>query len=786
MNYSKDITELFQAVGTTVAKMNYEFVTPELFLFELCKTKKFRKVLAWSDANHSLLCEGLREYLEQQDSVERDENSPISFSMQMQEAFEYAIMQAESAGRNEMGVPHAINAILHLPESQAAWLLMQAIHEDIAGLLRSLTDVYEREADSNNPILSPLYAGSGKMDSEGETPEDEEPGTEGINPEEEDEELDFTEYFGPNSIRETTPGNWKDLVVCLNDIAERRNPLVGREEELERTIQVLCRKEKNNPLHVGEPGVGKTALVYGLARRINEGNVPERLKDFRIYSLELGQLLAGTQYRGDFEKRIKMIMDGVESEGQAILYIDEIHNLVGAGQVGESSMDASNMLKPYLEKGEIRFIGSTTFEEYKRYFARSKGLVRRFQQIDIQEPSIDEAINILRQLMPGYEAFHGVAYTPEAVEFAVRGSARHLHDRFLPDKAIDLIDEAGAYRQIHPDGNEAIVDRRLIADVLARMCKVESLAEDPDDTTNLEKLDSRISAEIYGQDAAIRAVTEAVMMAKAGLTDETRPLASLLFVGPTGVGKTEVAKVLARELGVELVRFDMSEFAEKHSVAKLVGAPAGYVGYDDGGLLTDAVRKTPSCVLLLDEIEKAHPDIFNILLQVMDYGRLTDSKGNQVDFRNVILIMTSNAGAQYASQASVGFASRVSAGDAMLRQVKKTFKPEFLNRLSDTIVFNDMTREMAALVLEKRLRDLRQRLAAKNVTFDLSAEAREWLIDKGFTKEYGARQLDRILHTYLKTPLMRQLLFGPLKSGGYAAIALSSDRTALDITGNKG
>ncbi|MDE6272538.1 MAG: AAA family ATPase [Muribaculaceae bacterium] len=753
-----------------------EYITPELFLRELIRTPKFRRVLKEAHADIELMTEILDESLEEQgcltearetdDSSDNDSDELLRISDQMQELIGAAYVHTESAGRDEMDIPHVVNPLFDLEESDAAYALEEAIPEGRGEFMAILSDIYASGIPADREDYWDTHD------------EDDEDAYEEII----DHPASGRRIDRNSKTHDKPEDDWKSIVICLNDVAESRNPLVGRESELERTIQVLCRKDKNNPLHVGEPGVGKTALVYGLARRINEGNVPEKLKDARIYSLELGNLLAGTQYRGDFEKRIKILMEGLAKEGNAILYIDEIHNLVGAGAVGEGSMDASNMLKPYLEAGNIRFIGSTTFDEHKRYFARSRGLARRFQQIDILEPSEDEAIEILTRLLPVYEAFHGVSYTPKAVRFAVTGSRRHIHDRFLPDKAIDLLDEAGSYRQLHPgEEGDMTVDRRLIAEVLAKMCKVEALSEGPDDNTALETLFQRISANIYGQDKAIRSVTEAVMMSKAGLSDEEKPLASLLFVGPTGVGKTEVARTLARELGVELVRFDMSEFAEKHSVAKLVGAPAGYVGYDDGGLLTDAVRKTPDCVLLLDEIEKAHSDIYNILLQVMDYGRLTDSKGQKADFRNVVIIMTSNAGARYASQASVGFASKVTSGDAMMKEVKKTFKPEFLNRLSDTIIFSDMTREMASLVLDKRLRELSERLKAKNVIMTIAPEAREYLLNEGFTREYGARELDRVLHSRLKTLLMRSLLYGPLRNGGHAHIILSPDNKNLEI-----
>ena len=636
-----------------------------------------------------------------------------------------------------LNVPHLVQSMLQLKNSWACHILKEALEEELPEFISQLISRYEEVEEEDNLQTSPQ--------------EKNEP--------------------------------WRSFVTCLNDCLQDHNPLIGREAELERTIQVLCRKEKNNPLHVGEPGVGKTSLAYGLAARIEAREVPERLLDCRIYELDLGTLLAGTQYRGDFEKRLKTIMEGIRNEGRAIIYIDEIHNLIGAGRTGDGSMDASNMLKPYLESGDIRFIGSTTYEEYNRYFARSKGLVRRFQQIDILEPSIEETIHIVEGLKEKYEEFHGVTYQPDVIPYAVKASARYISDRFLPDKAIDLVDEAGAYREIHPiPSGEQIVDKTLITDVLARICKVDALAMKEEDTTSLESLHARISAKIYGQEEAVRQVVEAVQMSKAGLLDENKPLASLLFVGPTGVGKTEVAKVLASELGISLQRFDMSEYTEKHTVAKLIGSPAGYVGYEDGGLLTDAIRKTPNCVLLLDEIEKAHPDVFNILLQVMDYAVLTDNKGRKADCRHVVLIMTSNAGAQFARQASIGFSSQITAGEAMLKQVKKTFKPEFINRLSATVVFHDMSREMASLILDKKLGELSSKLAARQIEMELSPEARNWLLQRGFLPEYGAREMDRVIASHLKPLLMREILFGSLKSGGKTCIQVDKDQLVLQLS----
>ena len=518
--------------------------------------------------------------------------------------------------------------------------------------------------------------------------------------------------------------------------------------------------------------MGKTALIYGLTALIERGEVPERLRGAHVYMMDMGTMVAGTQFRGDFEKRIKMVMEGLAQEGNAILCIDEIHNLIGAGRNGDASLDASNMLKPYLESGAIRFIGSTTYDEYNRYIAKQKSLVRRFQQIDIAEPSVDDAIRIVEGLRPSYEKFHSVKYAAGVVEFAVRSAAKHIRDRFLPDKAIDLIDEAGAYRETHPltTQKRQTVDRRLVTDILARVCKIDAEALKEQSNDALRTLEGDIKKEIFGQGEAVARVVEAVQMSKAGLADDTKPMASLLFVGPTGVGKTEVARVLSERMGMKLVRFDMSEYAEKHAVAKLIGSPAGYVGYEDGGLLTAAVRKTPNCVLLFDEIEKAHPDIFNIFLQMMDYASLTDNHGERADFRNAVIIMTSNAGAQYASRASIGFTGSVSRGDAMLTTVKKTFKPEFINRLTDIVVFHDMSRQMASLILDKKLAQLQTKLSAKNVTLHLSAEARELLLTKGFTPEYGARELDRVIGSMLKPLLMREILFGKLKKGGDAVV----------------
>jgi len=572
---------------------------------------------------------------------------------------------------------------------------------------------------------------------------------------------------------------------CVNlnkkAMAGKIDPLIGRELEIERTIQILCRRTKNNPLYVGDPGVGKTAIAEGLAKRIVEGDVPEVLGRSTIYALDMGALLAGTRYRGDFEERLKAVVSELENQQGAILFIDEIHTVIGAGATSGGAMDASNLLKPALASGNLRCIGSTTYKEFRNYFEKDRALVRRFQKIDVNEPTLEDSVKILRGLKANYEKHHKVRYTDEAIRAAVELSAKYINDRKLPDKAIDVIDEVGASRMLLPEHKRRkTVTLRDVEEIVAKIARIPPKSVSADDKETLKNLERDLKSMVFGQDKAIEALAAAIKLARAGLREPEKPIGNYLFSGPTGVGKTEVARQLASTMGIELIRFDMSEYMERHSVSRLIGAPPGYVGFDQGGLLTDAIDQHPHCVLLLDEIEKAHQDLFNILLQVMDHGKLTDHNGKTVDFRNVILIMTTNAGASDLAKEAIGFGRESRAGEDE-EAIKRLFTPEFRNRLDATIAFAGLTPEIVGRVVEKFVMQLEAQLADRNVTIELSSAAKEWLAERGYDKLYGARPLARVIQEHVKKPLAEELLFGRLVKGGSVKVTMKDGKLDFEI-----
>lgn len=743
MEMTSEAYRIVQQAVDFAGKQEFEYVTPEMLLLIICENQEFREAFEVCGGRIVTLMRNLTEYLGRY--VERVKGAEPSFSNACIYALSYAGSSAANSGNDAVDVRHLLHGIWKLEESHAVYYMeKQEVTE--AELLRVMMDLEEEQ------------------DSEEEALEEEEPY-------EEDEWEDeiFTE-------------KWKQFAPCLNETLDDVNPLIGREEELERTIQILCRRDKNNPLHIGEPGVGKTAITFGLVQLINENRVPKHIEGSKVFSLDLGGMLAGTQYRGDFEKRFKLVLEQIAKEEKPIIYIDEIHNLAGAGSVGESSFDASNMLKPYLAGGRIRFIGATTFEEYKKYFEKNKSLVRRFQNVEIKEPSEEETLKILEGLKAKYEEFHGVTYVEGALKYAVEMSAKHIRERYLPDKAIDLMDEAGAYRKLHMiPGDIQPVDRDIISEVLTKICRVPLETVKTEEKEGLATLEERLKSRIFGQDEAVFQVVNAIKFSKAGLLEDEKPLASLLFVGPTGVGKTEIAKCLSEELGVKFLRFDMSEYGEKHTVAKLIGSPAGYVGYEEGGLLTEAVRKNPHAVLLLDEVEKAHPDIYNILLQVMDYATLTDNQGRKADFRNVVLIMTSNAGASLLGKEGIGFHRLSQDGSVVMDEVKRIFQPEFRNRLNRIVVFRGMDEDMAKKVVEKKLTELRKLLEKRNISIEVSDEVKEWIKKRGISKEFGAREVDRVIRNEVKPLFVDEILFGKLQEGGALRLTLEGEKICLCI-----
>lgn len=706
----------------------HEFMTVEHLLLALLSNPSAREALEACTVDIVALRQELEAFIEQTTPVlpaseeERDTQPTLSF----QRVLQRAVFHVQSSGRSEVSGANVLVAIFSEQESQAAYLLRK--HEV-----------------SRLDVVNFISHGTRK-DEPGQAPNAENP----VNEEQAGGE-DRMENFTTN----------------LNQLARVGgiDPLIGRDKELERTIQVLCRRRKNNPLLVGESGVGKTAIAEGLAWRIVQGDVPEVMKDCTIYSLDIGSLLAGTKYRGDFEKRFKALLKQLEQDNSSILFIDEIHTIIGAGAASGGQVDAANLIKPLLSSGKIRVMGSTTYQEFSNIFEKDRALARRFQKIDITEPSVDETVQILNGLKPKYEAHHDVRYTAKAVRAAVELAVKYINDRHLPDKAIDVIDEAGARARLMPASKrKKTVNVADIESVVARIARIPEKSVSATDRDTLKNLGDRLKMLVFGQDNAIEALTEAIKMSRAGLGQDRKPVGSFLFAGPTGVGKTEVTVQLAKALGIELLRFDMSEYMERHTVSRLIGAPPGYVGFDQGGLLTDAVIKHPHAVVLLDEIEKAHPDVFNLLLQVMDNGMLTDNNGRKADFRNVVLVMTTNAGVRETERKSIGLIHQDNSTDAM-EEIKKIFTPEFRNRLDNIIWFRHLSPEVIHQVVDKFIVELQAQLDAKGVSLEVSDEARDWLAEKGYDKAMGARPMARTVQENLKKPLANELLFGSLVEG---------------------
>ena len=710
INQTQQVTEaLVEAYGIATEK-RHEFLTPEHLLAGFLKDKDFWEAYTKCGRSQELENE-LYDYLNDLGSVPEGLDLKIDFSEQLQELFETAGKTAASAMVDTVQLHHVIYSFFRLEDSYARYYMEKSLDCSVPEFLNSLIAISDSQSGAAEDRLS--------------------------------------KYFTP---------------------VKPEPAIVGRKEEMDKAFRILCRKRKNNVLLVGGRGVGKTTIARGISHLMESGEVPARLKDDMLIELNVNALLSGTQYRGDLEGRVQEIMDAVIDEGGLTVYIDELRSLGGAGKMDDSSKDILSLLIPYFKSGDVKFIISATPEDIKKLESNNSGVLGLFRQIDVEEPAAEETEAILESLRPGLEEHHGVTYEDGTASHAVRSSQRYMLDRCLPDKAIDLMDEAGAYAQAKGLG---AVSTKTIDLALADICKSDVQASDEEIRDDLFCMEERLGQKIYGQNGAIKAVSEAILMSKAGLLDSGKTIGNFLFVGPTGVGKTELSKVLAQQLHVPLHRFDMSEYSEKHSVAKLIGSPAGYVGYDDGGILTDTIRRNPYCVLLLDEIEKAHEDIYNLLLQIMDYAVITDNKGRKADFRNVVLIMTSNAGARYAHKAGIGFDRKADAGSAMAKEVKNVFAPEFINRLTSVVVFNDMDKGMARMILEDKIRKLQERLDAKDITLDITEDAFEKLLKEGFTPEYGARELERVLNARVTPLLMREILFG--RKENFRAVITATD-----------
>ncbi len=746
-SFSRSLEKALHQALALASERHQEYATLEHLLLALIDDQDAAAVMRACNVDLDVLRRNLVEYIDTElanlaTGADEDSKPTAGF----QRVIQRAVIHVQSSGREEVTGANVLVAIFAERESHAAFFLQE---QDMT------------RYDAVNYISHGIAKRAGLSESRPVRGVDDDAATVEGREESSKKKADALDAY----------------CVNLNDKAKKGkiDPLIGRSAEINRTIQVLCRRQKNNPLFVGDPGVGKTAIAEGLAKRIVEGDVPEVLKTSTVFALDMGTLLAGTRYRGDFEERLKQVIKEIEEFPGAIMFIDEIHTVIGAGATSGGAMDASTLLKPALASGTIRCIGSTTYKEYRQFFEKDRALARRFQKIDINEPTIPDAIEILKGLKPYFEDYHRVRYTSEAIKSAVELSARYINDRKLPDKAIDVIDETGASQMLLPENKRRkTIGIKEIEDTIATMARIPPKTVSKDDAVVLKHLDETLKRVVYGQDKAIEQLASAIKLARAGLREPEKPIGSYLFSGPTGVGKTEVARQLALSLGVELIRFDMSEYMERHTVSRLIGAPPGYVGFDQGGLLTDGVDQHPHCVLLLDEIEKAHPDLFNILLQVMDHGKLTDHNGKQVDFRNVILIMTTNAGASEMAKSAIGFGKSTREGDDM-EAINRLFAPEFRNRLDAIVAFGNLPPEVVYQVVQKFVLQLEAQLADRGVIFDLSDEAVKWLAEKGYDTRMGARPLSRVIQEHIKQPLADEVLFGKLKKGGTVKVTVKTD-----------
>jgi ATP-dependent Clp protease ATP-binding subunit ClpA len=772
---SHELEETIQLAFSTAREKRHEFVTLEHVLFALTKDPVGLKVLRGAGADVKALDADLTKFLDQLDALPEDSEAEPQQTAAFWRSLQRAAMHVQSSGKDEVDGGNLLVALYRERESQAIYFLeQQGVRRlDVLNFVS-----HGIEKGQTRPSSRPLVRrGAGKP----------------LPTEAEGDDADGEEHVGAqHDADEEEGGDAADdpLAAYTIDLTKqaregKTDPLIGRRAELERAIQVLARRRKNNPIFVGEPGVGKTAIVEGMARAIVHKEVPESLYDAEIFSLDMGALLAGTKFRGQFEERLKGVVAEIKERPHAILFIDEIHTIVGAGATSGGSMDASNLLKPALAAGELRCIGSTTFQEYKASFERDRALARRFQKIDVLEPSVDETILILKGLRPVYEKHHDVTYTDEGLEAAAKLAQKYINDRHMPDKAIDVIDEAGAADRLRaPADRKKILGPDEIEEVVAKIAKVPKKSVSTSDEAALQNLEPELKQVIFGQDKAIHALASSIKLSRSGLGAVDKPIGSFLFSGPTGVGKTELAKQLARILGVEFMRFDMTEYMEKHTVSRLIGAPPGYVGFDQGGLLTDAVRKTPYAVLLLDEIEKAHPDVFNVLLQVMDHATLTDNNGRKADFRHVIIILTTNAGARELTTREIGFGGGPPKGESEQKTksaIERVFSPEFRNRLDGWISFDQLPREVILKIVDKAVKELSDQLVDKKVTITLSDAAREWLAERGFDRLFGARPMARLVSSELKKPLADEILFGRLKNGGKVEVVVRDEKLALDL-----